>query len=147
MESSPRISRHELFMKLAHDFSMRSTCSRAAVGCVIVVGKHPVAFGYNGAPPGLEHCLEVGCDLSLGGEAGCQRIVHAEANAVAHAARLGIQVSDGICYCTHSPCRKCSQLLATAGIKRIVYYHTYRATPWDLLDELEIGYAHLHKEK
>ena len=139
-----RIARHELWMAEAGLQALRSTCLRGKVGCVIVVDRQSVVRGYNGAPPGQDHCLDVGCDLSFGDEAGCQRIVHAEANAVAHAASLGIQIRNGIVYCTHSPCVKCTQLLASAGIAAIYYHNKYRATPWELLAELGIPCHHYH---
>jgi dCMP deaminase len=48
-------------MEIAHIVSMRSTCLRRNVGAVIVKDKRILATGYNGAPSGLKHCLEVGC--------------------------------------------------------------------------------------
>ena len=138
-----RISREALFMRIAYCYSLRSTCNRGQVGSIIVMGKHLVAAGYNGAPPRLPECLDIGCDLEHGDELGCQRTVHAEANAVAHAARLGIQVGGGTCFSTHSPCKGCAQLLGAAGIERIIYDRTYRATPWELLHDLEIEVLHV----
>ncbi|MBW1714086.1 MAG: cytidine deaminase, partial [Deltaproteobacteria bacterium] len=39
----------------------RSTCLRRKVGAIAVLNKRILATGYNGAPSGLKHCLEVGC--------------------------------------------------------------------------------------
>lgn len=125
-----RISRATLFMRTAWTYSLRSTCERGKVGCVIVQGKDLVIAGYNGAPPGADHCLDVGCDLSLGEEAGCQRTQHAEANAVSRAASRGIPLEGGVAFSTHSPCKKCGFLLLGAGVRTVVYDHKYRATPW-----------------
>lgn len=122
-----RIDRIELFMEAAALFAKRSTCLRGNVGCVIVQDRRIVASGYNGAPPGMEHCTKVGCGDEAGG-AGCQRSIHAEANALAFAARHGVPVEGATLYCTHGPCLRCAQLMASAGIHRVYYRKPYRTT-------------------
>jgi dCMP deaminase len=57
---------------------------------------------------------------------GCTIAVHAEANAVAFAARYGVALEDTTCYCTISPCVACAQLLIQAGITRVVAARRYR---------------------
>jgi len=47
--------------------------------------------------------------------------VHAEANAVAQAAKMGTSIEGASIYCTVSPCYSCFKLLASAGIKNIFY--------------------------
>lgn len=138
-------------MRTAYLFAERSTCERGKVGAVLAKDDRIIATGYNGAPPGMPHCLDVGCEELILYEQdsgltaayrevnlGCQRTVHAEANVVAYAARHGIATEGSCLYCTHSPCVKCSQLMASAGIKHVVYDKKYRATPWDMLQELGI---------
>ncbi|RLI84150.1 MAG: hypothetical protein DRP01_08380 [Archaeoglobales archaeon] len=56
-----RPSWDEYFMELALVVSKRSTCLRQKVGAVIVKDKRILATGYNGAPSGMPHCLDVGC--------------------------------------------------------------------------------------
>lgn len=156
---STRISREELYMKLALDFAERSTCLRGQVGCVLVRDKHVVGAGYNGAPPGMPHCLDVGC----GGEVppippppsqithfsyrkpegtfpnGCTRAIHAEANALAFSARQGVRTDGASLYCTHAACRVCAQLLVSAGIVAVTYKTPYRdEAGLELLNEAEI---------
>ncbi len=115
--------------------------------------------GFNGAPPGLPHCTEVGCG---GGEKGpqtgsidsipvhevvfphgCTRAVHAEANAVAYSARHGISTEGATVYCTHSPCIACAQLLVSSGIVRLVFADFYRIKdPLEWLDQvMEVHHA------
>ena len=48
-------------MNITNLVSERSTCTRRAVGAVLVKEKRILSTGYNGAPSGLKHCLEVGC--------------------------------------------------------------------------------------
>ena len=52
-------------MRIAFEVAERSTCLRRQVGAVIVKDKRILATGYNGAPPGMPHCLDIGC-LQIG---------------------------------------------------------------------------------
>lgn len=121
------------FMQVALLTARRSTCERGHVGAVAVQDRRIVATGYNGAPPGSDHCTVVGCDLSAGVEQGCQRAVHAEANLVAWAARSGVPLLGAVVYATHSPCRTCAQALLSAGIRAYHFTYPYRAGRNDLL--------------
>ena len=56
-----RPSWDEYFMDIVSLVSRRSTCLRRGVGAVLVKEKRLLTTGYNGAPSGLRHCLEVGC--------------------------------------------------------------------------------------
>jgi dCMP deaminase len=68
------------------------------------------------SPPEHERILELGC----------QRAIHAEANAIAYAARVGVNCSEGTMYSTHEPCQKCAELILTAGIIEVLYAEPYR---------------------
>lgn len=140
-----------LFLNIASLFARYSTCTRGHTGAVIAVVGRVIATGYNGAPPGQPHCMDVGCgggvvesvySGNLGGSVttypnGCTRAVHAEANAVAFAARYGISCDGATMYCTHSPCTACAQLMASCGIRRVVFGELYRITePIQMLRDL-----------
>ena len=56
-----RPSWDEYFMELAKVVAKRSTCLRQKVGAIIVKDKRILATGYNGAPSGMAHCLDIGC--------------------------------------------------------------------------------------
>lgn len=56
-----RPSWDEYFMEVAQLVAKRSTCLRRNVGAVLVKDKRILATGYNGAPRGLKHCLDIGC--------------------------------------------------------------------------------------
>lgn len=147
-----RISRDQLFIRAAYLWAKRSTCTRGSVGAVIVQGKHIISTGYNGAPPGMPHCEDVGCEVDpmesfarmaaslekrpMPDSLGCQRTIHAEANAIAFAANHGISTQGATIYCTHSPCKDCAMLMVSAGIRHFVYAKQYRRTPWDYLGEM-----------
>ena len=146
-------SRQDTFMEVAATMARRSTCTRGQVGAVIVKDNRIVATGYNGSPPGLPECIEVGCltrtlyawddDRSsyVDVPTGCQRAIHAEANAIAWAARHGTPVETATMYCTHGPCLHCAQLMATAGIGYVVFEIPYRMTNGlELLTEMGIDW-------
>lgn len=52
-----RISREQMLMEVAHVVARRGTCSRAQVGVVFAREGRILATGYNGAPPGITHCI------------------------------------------------------------------------------------------
>lgn len=95
-----RPNRGEYFMSLADTVSQRATCDRAHVGCVLVKGDCVVSTGYNGAPPELPHCDDVGHDMEAGH---CVRVNHAEENAIIQAAKYGIGTEGCTAYCTVRP--------------------------------------------
>lgn len=47
--------------------------------------------------------------------------VHAEADAVAHAARRGVALDGATCHVTGSPCATCLALLIVAGVRRVEF--------------------------
>ncbi|MBP8975319.1 MAG: deaminase [Bacteroidetes bacterium] len=123
MKKNERIDWHEYFMKIAEQVATRSTCNRKHVGAVIVRDRTILSTGYNGSLRGAPHCIDVGCEME---NAHCVRTVHAEANAVAQAARNGVKIDGGEAYITASPCLTCFKLLANSGITKIYYNEFYR---------------------
>lgn len=111
----------ECLMAIAGVWARRSTCRRGAVGCVLADLRGVViSSGYNGAPPGLPHCHEVGCRVEDGH---CVRATHAEVNAIANAARRGASLDGATLVSTVAPCLRCLYLLISAGVRRVVYLH------------------------
>ncbi|MET0151211.1 MAG: dCMP deaminase family protein [Candidatus Binatia bacterium] len=129
----------QYFMLITRQVADRSTCNRAKVGAVIVRDKNILATGYNGAPAGLPHCLDVGCLIyesrtpSGEIEENCFRCIHGEINAIAQAAKNGATIRDADIYITHTPCIHCFKVLINTGIKRILYEKPYKLAT---LDEL-----------
>ena len=103
---------------------MRSTCNRAHVGAVIFdpVTHEQVGVGFNGAPAGQPHCLDVGCLME---EGHCVRTIHSEANAVLNALRNRADLSGLTIVCTHQPCIRCANLLAQVGIDNVRWLRDY----------------------
>lgn len=119
-----RISRDQMLMEMAIIASKRSTCTRKHVGAIIAIEGRPISVGYAGAPSGLPHCLEHGC--LTGPDGGCIRTQHAEANAIAFAARKGIATERATLYTTVSPCLACAKLIINAGIEEVWFLELYR---------------------
>jgi len=125
-----RPSWDEYFMRIAELAATRSTCLRRQVGAVIVKDKKLLATGYNGAPSGLKHCLDIGClreklGIPSGERHELCRATHAEQNAIVQAALFGVSIKDGIMYSTTQPCILCTKLIINAGIKKIVIKDSY----------------------
>lgn len=127
----------EYFLDIAFQVASRSTCNRRAVGALVVKDKRIKGTGYNGAPHGLPHCLDVGCLMD--GEH-CQRTIHAEINALLECSpeeRAGATM-----YVTDYPCERCALIIIQAGIKRIVYARPYPVAH-DWLREAGLEIVHL----
>jgi dCMP deaminase len=146
---SDRPSWDQYFLTITRQVAERSTCTRAKVGAVIVRDKNILATGYNGAPAGLPHCLDVGClvytSRTPSGEVeeNCFRTIHAEINAIAQAAKNGANIRDADIYITHTPCIHCLKVLINTGIRRICYEHEYKR---HTLAEL-LGYTDVKLER
>lgn len=129
---SGRLSWHQYFMTITRQVAERSTCKRAKVGAVIVRDKNILATGYNGAPAGMPHCIDVGCLIYQSKtpngdtEENCFRTIHAEMNAIAQAAKNGASIKDASIYITHTPCIHCLKVLVNTGIKSIYYEIPYK---------------------
>jgi dCMP deaminase len=121
-----RPSWDEYFLELADMVARRSTCLRRHVGAVLVRDERIIATGYNGAPQGLQHCLEAGCLRAEQGVPSGERYelcrgVHAEQNALVNAARYGVSTLGAVLYCTNQPCLLCARMLINAGVRRVVH--------------------------
>ena len=125
-----RPSWNAYFMEITGLVAQRSTCLRRKVGAVLVKDKRILATGYNGAPSGLPHCLDVGCmreenNIPSGQRHELCRGLHAEQNVIIQAARHGIPIQGATLYCTTRPCVICAKMIINAGILRIFYESGY----------------------
>jgi dCMP deaminase len=116
----------EYFMMIAKLVAMRSTCLATPVGAVIVKDRQILASGYNGPPSSSPHCIDQGfCYPGLDNCAESKtlpsRAIHAEANAIAQAAKHGISTQGSQIYVTLEPCLSCLKLIISAGIKEVFF--------------------------
>ena len=144
-----RPSWDEYFLDIIELIKQRSTCIRRQVGAIIVKDKRILATGYNGAPTGCAHCIDIGClrdelGIPSGERHELCRALHAEQNAIAQAAQHGISVDGATIYVTHQPCVMCAKMIINSGIKRIVYKGPYPdKLSLQLLEEANIELAKL----
>ena len=134
-----RPSWNEYFMLIAKLVSTRSTCNSRPTGAVLVKDKQILATGYNGSMPGAPHCMG---QFMPDGSPYCHRRAlkiadldkynfcrasHAEANAIAQAARHGVPIKGATLYVTLEPCYVCVKLLATSQIERVFFELGYES--------------------
>ena len=119
------------FMDLTEHISTWSSCLRRHVGAVIVKDKTIMTTGYNGAPSGVQTCVEKGecmrnkLNVPSGTHAELCYAAHAEQNAIIQAAKEGISLKGCTLYCTHQPCVVCAKMIINAGIKEVIYKEGY----------------------
>ena len=101
--------------------------------------------GFNGFPRGVkddDRLLYKNRDIKN------RIIIHAEANAICAAARVGHALLGGIAFCTQPPCSQCAGMLIQVGVKK-VYFFSNTTTHWgesiqiakDILDEAQVPWV------
>lgn len=116
-----RMSWQKMFMEIAKIVAQRSSDPKTQVGAVIVKDNRILSIGYNGAISGFNF------DFDWTTAEKYKFCVHAEANALSNAAKIGANVDSADIYLTLSPCQECIKLLIQAGIKNIYYTNQYRS--------------------
>jgi dCMP deaminase len=154
MHTIERPSWDERFMMDAIGAATRSSCLLRQVGAALVLDKHVIASGYNGAPPDTESCLDTGVcyyqdmayrnsvkigrsyeDLKEEHKQFCKAI-HAEKNAFNQCTRRGISPEGAKLYITNFPCPPCVRdVVIPNKISEIVIWKDYLNNP--LLDDDE----------
>jgi dCMP deaminase len=148
-----RPSWEKYFMDITCLVAKRSTCTRRAVGAIIVKDRRVLATGYNGAPSQVRHCAETGClraqlAVPSGERHELCRGIHAEQNAIIQAAYHGASIKGGTLYCTNLPCSICAKMIINAGIRRIIYQSGYAdAISREMLDEAQVELIHLQSDE
>lgn len=116
---------HNYFMDLALAASKRSKDPSTQVGAILVdEHNHVFMTGYNGFAPGAhESHTEWSRPVKY------PKVIHAEVNAIGHAARKGSSTEGATLYVTHFPCENCAKVIVAAGIKRVMALQN--AAGWD----------------
>lgn len=131
-----RLSKDEYYLQIASSVSLRGTCLRRGFGAVIVNHDQIVSTGYAGAPRGAVNCLDVGecprqkANIPRGERYELCRSVHAEMNAIIHAARpdmvggtlylAGFERDTQAAVENAEPCKLCKRMIINAGLSRVV---------------------------
>lgn len=115
LSSGKTESWNDTFFGLAWRLSRRSKDPSTKVGCVIVGPDREIrSMGYNGLPRGVEDRPE-----RMERPAKYLWTSHAEENAVAQAARVGVSLKGCTAYVTHHPCSRCARSLIQAGVTAV----------------------------
>jgi len=137
----------EYFLGICNQVAANSKCLSQQRGAILVRDRVVIATGYNGPPRGFRRCPDRWRDPSdplhkerksgiviheskcprhaLGFKSG-ERLdlcpaVHAEANCIAAAARVGVNVNHTVMYMNcQIPCKWCTGLIINAGISTLV---------------------------
>lgn len=117
----PVFKRMGFYLDVLKLVAQRSTCRPDRKAGAILIDKQYriVSMGYNGTPPGIDHCCDTGC---IKYEGHCIGTLHAEMNALANLKRN----EEGlIMLCTLQPCLYCLKMLIAFKIKHVIYLKSY----------------------
>jgi len=114
----------EYFMTLALVASLKSKDPSTQVGAVIIDDKSRklVSSGYNGFPRYIDDS-----QIPQTRPEKYLYVVHAELNAILHAAR---ELTGCSLYATVFPCSDCMKTIVQTGIKRVVYLSDLNGSDW-----------------
>ena len=131
-----RINKENYYLDIAQTVLERGTCLRRNFGAIIVKNDQIISSGYTGAPRGRQNCIDIGrctrevLQIPRGERYELCRSVHAEANAIIHAARNGMlgatlylvgkEVNTGEYVKNTCSCSMCKRLIINAGISYVV---------------------------
>lgn len=139
----------ELWLNVAELVSRRSRCVRDRVGAVIVSSDNVMlSVGYNGPPTGLPvdgPCSNWCPRAQLRGETPCADYsdcfsIHAETNCILRLPGKPIDHRGGTLYVNSTICWPCANMVATAGLSRVVMNvkaGALRRSPEDVIALLE----------
>lgn len=131
-----RVDKTNYYLDIAETVAARGTCLRRNFGAIIVKNDQIVSTGYVGAPRGRKNCSDLGyctrakLNVPRGERYELCRSVHAEANAIIHAARtdmldatlylVGKEFETGEYVQNANPCSMCKRMIINSGIRQVV---------------------------
>lgn len=134
--STDRRDKINYYLDIADTVMERGTCLRRKYGAIIVKNDQIISTGYVGAPRGRKNCSDLGycarekLNVPRGERYELCRSVHAEANAIIHAARAdmigatlylaGREVQSGNYVANANPCSMCKRLIINSGIETVI---------------------------
>lgn len=124
------------YLDIAETVAERGTCLRRLFGAIIVKNDQIISTGYVGAPRGRQNCTDLGycarekLNVPRGERYELCRSVHAEANAIIHAARsdmldatlylVGKEAGADKYVENANSCAMCKRMIINAGIAAVV---------------------------
>lgn len=135
-----RTDKINYYLDIAETVLERGTCLRRNYGAIIVKNDQIISTGYVGAPRGRKNCIDLGVcvretlKVPRGERYELCRSVHAEQNAIIHAARedmigstlylVGKDAATGEYVENASACSMCKRMIINAGIKEVIIRNT-----------------------
>jgi len=122
-----------------------STCRKRQYYAIIIAPNgRVVGTGYNGSPPGSQHCVDGGCpraqENSPSGSLYNNCVSnHAEANAIAYSDP--VSRSSGTLFVNGTPCWDCAKLIAGAGISKVVCFYDPTYEDWPRVRKHLLGWG------
>ena len=117
----------KVYMQNAVNMATLSHAVRKKVGCILVTPENLHIGAYNGTPSGWDNSCEDVHETELFEHLVTKNtVIHAELNAILHAARQGVSVKCSTIYVSLAPCAACSAMIAQAGITRVIFKEDYR---------------------
>ena len=108
----------EYYLGMCVTVASKSKDRSTKCGVVVVGPANEVrTIGYNGFARGVDDDVEERHERPEK----YKWVVHAEANAIANAARCGTPLEGTTIYLTGPPCNECSKLIINSGMKEVVY--------------------------
>lgn len=126
----------KFYMQTAEHAAEMSHAVRKKVGACVITKNRGIYIGYNGRLAGQDNCCEYQ-SLSFKSEFGKQTevtwklvtrkdVAHAELNCLSKMLKEGVSAEDATLVLTLSPCATCAVMIASAGIKEVIYKEEYR---------------------
>jgi len=123
---SDRLSLDEYNLTIARAISLKGTCARRKVGCILINSRYKtIATGYNGVTAGAPHCIDTPCPgaaCKSGEGLDLCEAIHAEQNALLTCSNI---FDIYICYSTTAPCIHCIKLLLNTSCRIVVFDEFY----------------------
>lgn len=152
-----RTDKINYYLDIAETVLERGTCLRRNYGAIIVKNDQIISTGYVGAPRGRRNCIDMGVcvrenlNVPRGERYELCRSVHAEQNAIIHAARedmigsvmylVGKDARTGEYVKNASACSLCKRMIINAGIDLVIIrstkteYNVVEVNDWIVNDE------------
>lgn len=129
----------KFYMQTAEHAAEMSHAVRKKVGACVITKNRGIYIGYNGRLAGQDNCCEeqgvpvlheqgkfnYGVTYMLVTR---KDVAHAELNCLSKMLKEGVSAEDATLVLTLSPCATCAVMIASAGIKEVIYKEEYRDT-------------------
>jgi dCMP deaminase len=118
----------QFFMQLARTEAEKSADWWRQVGVAVIKDGQVILTAYNHHLPSEQQPYIDGdprADFHKGDHIELSTAIHAEAAAIAEAARQGLSLADTTMYVTTFPCPNCAKLIAQSGVKELVFADGY----------------------